>query len=134
VQAGVGHGWSILAQVDAGIENGSLGMTSWLAGAAYARYDVTRHVDLAARVDYVRETKSDAASSILIPVTWLSSVTATAAWRPIDGLDLRFEYRHDQAPSDAFFGGTVQSDLASGVARPNRRAQDTLTASAVAWF
>ena len=49
-------------------------------------------------------------------------------------MSVRFEYRHDHAQDDSYFGGTVQGD---GVTVPyvlNRELQDTLTLGAVAWF
>jgi hypothetical protein len=134
VQGSLGGGLSFLVHADGGLERGTLGTSSWAAGAAYLRYDVTTSVYLAARADYVREWRDAAASSMLLPVAWVGATTATAAWRPRDGLDLRLEYRHDQAASEAYFGGTVSSDLASGAAIPNRLAQDTVTAGAIAWF
>ena len=133
VQGALGGGLSFLLHGDGGIEQGTLGRGSWLAGAAYLRYDVTKAVDVAARADVVREWRPDAATSMLLPVAWISSGTATASWRPIDTLDLRVEYRHDQAASDAYFGGTVSTDVI-GAAIPNRQAQDTMTVGAIAWF
>lgn len=124
---------SFLAHGDAGFERGMLGTSSWGAFAGYLRYDVASDVYVAARGDVVREWKS-MASAILIPVEWVSSGTATVSWRPADGLDLRFEYRHDSAQDYAYFGGAVITDPVTGMAVPNRKDQDTVTAGAIAWF
>ncbi len=138
VQGPLGGGLSFLVQADAGVESGRLGTSSWVAGAAYLRYDVRADLFVAARADAVRESDGDdggvRASAILIPTSWLGSGTATVSWRPTDGLDLRLEYRHDHAADLAYFGGDVAVDPATGTSIPNRRAQDTITAGAIAWF
>jgi hypothetical protein len=68
-------------------------------------------------------------------VQWIASGTATLAMQPVDGISVRFEYRHDQADGRVFFGGDVTGDGSALMPYvPNRRAQDTLTLGAVAWF
>jgi hypothetical protein len=134
VQGPLGGGFAFMVHADAGVESGELGTSSWVGGAGYLKYAVSPSVFVAARGDALRESRASGASPILIPVSWLASGTATVSWRPEDGLDLRLEYRHDQAASDAYYGGTVPLDPATGLALPNRRTQDTITAGAIAWF
>jgi hypothetical protein len=134
VQGAIGGGFSFLAQVDAGVEDGRFGASSWIGGAAYLRYDVAKNVFVAARGDALREHEPAGASAFLIPAAWVSSGTGTISWRPVDGLDLRLEYRHDQAASAVYFGGDVAIDPTTGAGVPNRTAQDTITAGAIAWF
>ena len=124
---------SFLVHGDAGFEHGALGTSSWAAFAGYLKYDLSPRVYVAARGDVFREWRPAAARPIFLPVAWLSSATATAAWRPTPGLDLRVELRHDRAADNAYFGGTVMETM-TGQAIPNRRSQDTLTAGVIAWF
>ncbi len=134
VQGPIGGGLSFLAHVDAGAEDGRFGTSSWIAGAAYLRYDLATNLFVAARGDAIREHEPAGASAFLIPVSGVGSGTGPISWRPIDGLDLRLEYRHDQAANAAYFGGDVAIDPTTGAAVPNRTAQDTITAGAIAWF
>jgi hypothetical protein len=129
---------SVLVHVDAGIERNDIGTSSWLAGALYGKVQLAPTLYAAARGDYFRErVASDAmmtASPIFWPTAWLASGTATLALQPIDGLSVRLELRHDHAKDRVFFGGDVMGDGVMTPYVPNRRAQDTLTAGAVAWF
>jgi Putative beta-barrel porin-2, OmpL-like. bbp2 len=138
VQGALGGGLSILVHADAGLEAGDLGTSAWYGAAGYLRYDVTPLIWIAGRGDYVHETRGNrggqTASAIVLPVASVSSGTATVAYRPADGLDLRVEYRHDHASADAYFGGAVAIDPVTGGATANRSDQDTVTAGAIAWF
>jgi hypothetical protein len=128
----------VQAQVDAGLEPNDLGTSSWYAGALYGKVALSKHVYAAVRGDYFHETVAKdggtSASSIFWPTEWMASGTATVAYQPADDVSIRCEYRHDQAASDVFFGGTVAGD---GVAQPfvfNRDHQDTATLGVTAWF
>jgi hypothetical protein len=110
------------------------GTSAWYAAAGYLKLDLDSQWYLAARGDYFHAIVPPGATPLFFPVAWVAEGTATVAYQPADGLSFRFEYRHDQAPSDAYFGGTVSSDPATGQATPNRRTQNTLTLGAVASF
>jgi len=129
---------SFLVHVDGGVEPNDIGTSSWLAGALYAKVQLTPKLYAAARGDYFRErVASDAgttAAPIFWPTSWMSSGTATLALQPIDGLSVRLEFRHDHAKDRVFFGGDVTGDGVMTPYVPNRRAQDTVTVGAVAWF
>jgi hypothetical protein len=47
---------------------------------------------------------------------------------------VRFEYRHDHASDDAYFGGSVAIDPTAMTFVANRATQDTLLAGITAWF
>ena len=126
IQGPLGGGLTFMVQANGGLERGALGTSSWLAGAAYLKYDVARTVYLAARGDAFREWEPAGAQPIFLPVSWVASGTLTVSWQPSDGLALRLEARHDRAGAAAYFGGAATT--------PNRRAQDTLTAGMTAWF
>ncbi len=124
---------------DGGFERASPGATDrpqWLAGAAYLKYDLTSRVFVAVRGDVFREWRPVGATPIFLPsgVQWISSGTATVSFRPVDGLDLRLEYRHDSASDPAYFQGTVLTDLTTGLAIANTSSQDTVTGGVIAWF
>lgn len=125
---------SFLVHADAGVESNAFGTSSWLGGAAYAKYDVTPTVYAAIRVDAFHESRPAAASAIFFPAATVGSGTITVAYRPAAGLDLRVEARHDHASSDVYFGGAVAVDPATGAQLPNRSDQLTFTAGAIAWF
>ena len=134
VQGPIAGPLSFLVHGDAGTEHGTLGSDSWAALAGYAKLDLTSRVYLAARGDVMREWHAPGATPIFWPVAWITSATLTTAYKPVPGLDLRLELRHDHASGDAYFGGTVPRDPATGDAIPNRRSQTTITAGAIAWF
>lgn len=125
---------SIGGQANAGVESNELGTSSWVAAAGYGKLAVTETVYVAGRADYFLEQVADGASAIFWPTGWIASGTATLAVQPVDGLSVRLEYRHDQAEGDVFFGGTVDGDGTTTPYVPNRRAQDTITLGATAWF
>lgn len=119
---------SVMAQVDGGIEANTFGNSGWLAGALAVKLQLSSTLYAAARADYFREYVAVGAASIFWPTPWVAEATATVAWQPTDGLSVRLEGRHDHAKDRVYFGGEV----AGGA--PNRRAQNTLTLGAVAWF
>lgn len=129
---GGGLRWRV--HVDGGAERNAFGTSAWYAAAGYLKLDLDRQWYVAARGDYFHEIVPAGAAPLFFPVAWVASGTATVAYQPADALAFRLEYRHDQAPSDAYFGGTVSTDLVTGQAIPNRRTQDTLTLGAVASF
>jgi hypothetical protein len=139
---------SFLVHGDAGFERTTFGRSSWATGAAYLKYDITPNVYLAGRGDLFREWRALDATQIFLPTSafpfdpaigqiaqtaWVASATATLTWRPMAGLDLRAEYRHDGSSGDVYFGGNVPVD-GNGQAVPNRNVQDTVTGGVVAWF
>lgn len=125
---------SVQAQLDGGWEPNAFGNSGWLAGALYGKFTLSDEIFAAVRGDYFREWVAEPAAPIFWPTEWVSSLTATFAYQPIDGISLRLELRHDQAKTPAFFGGAVDGDGVTMPYVPNRRAQDTLTAGATAWF
>ena len=130
---------SFIVHGDGGFERAAPGATDrpqWIAGAAYLKYDVTSRVYVAARGDVFREWRPVGDSPIFLPsgVEWITSETATVSFRPVDGLDLRVEYRHDSASDSAYFTGTVLTDTTSGLAIANATSQDTVTGGFIAWF
>ncbi|MGE5186867.1 MAG: outer membrane beta-barrel protein, partial [Acidobacteriota bacterium] len=136
---------SFIVQADAGFELDTISVpgpavvdatASWSSFAGYLRYDLRKNLFVAARGDFFHANRPDAATPIFLPsgVSWVTSATATAAWRPADGLELRAEYRHDQASENAYFGGTVLTDPVTGNAITNRTVQDTITGGVIAWF
>lgn len=138
VQHSVTDTLTLAAQADAGIEPNDIGTSSWIAGAAYVKLALSSTLYTAIRGDYfyekVAEDAGVAASAIFWPTKWMASGTATLAYQPVDGVSLRLEYRHDQADSEVFFGGTVESDPMTSAFAPNRKTQDTTTLGVVAWF
>jgi len=138
VQYAVTSEVSVAAQADAGFEPNDIGTSSWVAAALYGKLALSGKFYAAVRGDYFYENVAQGngmtASAIFWPTKWVAEGTATLAYQPADGLSIRLEYRHDQAQSDAFFGGTVTGD---GVATPyafNRKTQDTATLGVTAWF
>jgi hypothetical protein len=129
---------SVAAQADAGFEPNDLGTSSWVTGALYGKLTLSNELYAAVRGDYfyekVAEDNGTTASSIFWPTKWVAEGTATLAYQPADGASIRLEYRHDQADTDVFFGGTVNSDPITGAFVPNRNKQDTTTLGVVAWF
>lgn len=138
VQHAVTDELTLIAHADAGLEPNAVGTSSWIAGAAYAKYAIDEAVYVAVRGDYFYEKVADdgttTASAIFWPTRWVSSGTATLGYQPADNVSLRFEYRHDHAASDAFFGGTVATDPMSMAFVPNRHMQDTALVGVTAWF
>ncbi len=138
VQYAVTSDLSVAAQADAGVEPNDIGTSSWVAAALYGKLALSNQLYAAIRGDYFYENVAQdngmTASAIFWPAQWVAEGTATLAYQPADGLSIRLEYRHDQAASDAFFGGTVTGD---GVTTPyafNRKTQDTATLGVTAWF
>jgi hypothetical protein len=125
---------SLQAEADAGVEPNAFGTSSWAAGALYAKVDLGDDLFAAVRGDYFREWTAETATRIFWPTGWIAEGTATLAYQPTRNLSLRLEMRHDQAQTPVFFGGTVEGD---GITTPyiaNRRAQETITLGATAWF
>jgi hypothetical protein len=111
------------AQADAGVEPNDLGTSSWLAGALYGKLALSSSLYAGVM-----------AGAIFWPTEWVASGTATLGYQPFDGASIRLEYRHDHAAADAFFGGDVSGDGGADPYVFNRRAQDTVTLGATAWF
>jgi hypothetical protein len=131
--------WLELAtQVDAGFERNRFGASYFGAGAVYARVHPASWLYLAARGDRFDEHRgagpAGTASPMFFPTRWVSSGTFTFDARPHDHVSLRVEYRHDQAADAMYFAGDVKGDGVKTPYVPNARAQNTLTAAAIAWF
>lgn len=124
IQAPIAHGISFGLHGDVGVERGTIATTTWQSAAAYLRYDLTEQLWFAGRADFVREPRTPA-TAILIPVAFLASGTLTAGYRPVDGFELRLDYRHDHASDQIFFGRDAALD---------RRTQNTVTLGMLAWF
>ncbi|MBN8609398.1 MAG: porin [Deltaproteobacteria bacterium] len=135
---------SLLLHVNGGFEPNSFGTSGWFASALYARARILPELFLALRGDVFYESTarngSGVAGTIFWPAhptaagQWVSSGTATVEVRAAEHVSFRFEYRHDHAASDIFFGGAVSTEATSGQFIANRASQDTLTAGATAWF
>jgi hypothetical protein len=129
---------SVLIHGDVGLEANDVGRSAWAAGALYGKVQLTPELYGAARVDYFREwVASDngtTAAAIFWPTPWIGSGTATLAYQPVQGLSIRLELRHDYAKAPVYFGGDVSGDGITSPYVPNRRAQDTATVGATAWF
>ncbi|HVH46670.1 MAG TPA: outer membrane beta-barrel protein [Labilithrix sp.] len=114
--------------------------TQWFTGASgYVRFKTLEWLYVALRGDRLWEDPSanarGTARPILIPAKYITSATATLDARPIKGLSLRLEGRHDIAARDLFFKGNVAGDGSEAAPYvPNARVQTTLLAGAVAWF
>jgi hypothetical protein len=142
IQVAVTSDVTLMAHVDAGIEPNQIGTSSWLAGAVYAKFQLTPQLFAAVRGDYFDEhvpsttgrPPLQTATPIFWPVDWVAEGTATLAYQPVDHVALRLEYRHDQAEANAYFGGTVATDPMTMTAIPNRDMQDTVTLGATASF
>jgi hypothetical protein len=124
---------SLLVHVDGGFEPNTFGTSGWLASALYARFQPWKWLYLAARGDFFYEWVPAGATPIFWPVSWISSATATADFRPYELISFRVEYRHDQAAGDLFFDHKVPTDLLNRPV-PNANRQDTLTLGMIAWF
>jgi hypothetical protein len=129
---------SVQAQLDGGIEPNELGTSAWFAAALYSKVQLSETLYAAARADYFREWIAEQggmqAAAIFWPTPWVASATATFAVQPTDGISVRLELRHDHAKTSAYFGGDVAGDGVTSPYVPNRRAQDTVTLGATAWF
>ncbi len=129
---------SLLAHGDAGFEHNRFGTQRWAAGALYARARALRQLFIAVRGDAFHEqVPSNArgrASPLFWPVRWVYGGTFTLDYRPHERVSFKAEYRHDHASGDMFFGGPVRTDPARATFIANRRAQDTVTVGATAWF
>ena len=124
---------ALLVHVDGGVEPNHFGTSGWAASALYIRFHPLSWLYFAARGDFFYEWVPPGAAPIFWPVSWISSATATADFRPYQTISFRVEYRHDRAAGDLFFDHQVPTNLL-GAPAPNARRQDTLTFGAVAWF
>ena len=138
VQHAVTDQLTLAAQADAGLEPNDLGTSAWIAGAGYVKYALSDELYVAARADYfyeqVAEDDGMTASAMFWPTQWIASGTATLAYQPARGVSVRFEYRHDQADTDVFFGGEVATDPMTMAFVPDRKQQDTGTLGVTTWF
>ncbi len=112
----------------------------WFAGAAgYGRIHLLDPLWLALRVDRLWEDPAGNVNGvsrpILIDAKDVTSFAATLDYRPLPGISLRVEGRHDRAAADLFFKGAV-----AGAGTPespyvtDARRQTTALLGLVAWF
>lgn len=130
---------SLLGHFNLGFEPNHFGISSWVAGALYGRFQLIPELFIAARADAFYEkgasNRNGSASSIFWPVPWVASGTATLEFLPHDHVSFRLEYRHDHASGSMFFGGPVTGDgTGESPFLANRSAQNTLTIGATSWF
>ncbi len=123
------HWLAFLGHINGGTEPNHYETSSWIAGALYARVQFLSKWFVALRGDVFREqvaaNAEATAASIFWPVSWVSSGTLTADFRPHERVSLRLEGRHDQAVGPMFFGGQVEGDrccIFSGSARGSHAA------------
>jgi hypothetical protein len=90
-------------------------------GAAYLRYQMTRRTYFGQRYAWLR----DSAGLFSGRTQNLQDVTATLGFRPVEGVETRFEFRRD-ASNRLFFP--------RGTAGRLSRHQDTLTLGLLWWF
>ncbi len=128
---------ALQAQANTGFERNDFGVSGWVAGALSARVRLLNPLFFAVRGDAFYEHAASSAlgraRSLFWPAPWVSSLTTTLDARPHPRISIRLEYRHDQAGSPAYFGGTVSTST-TGDFVTNRRAQNTLTLGATTWF
>lgn len=106
----------VMGHLDVGRDDGQ----RWLAGALYARVRTTDTLELATRLDGVREW---GAAPVLLGVDRVLAATATVSWRAAPQASVRVELRHDRAGAAVFPDG-------DGLART----QTTATTALTAWF
>jgi len=133
---------SLMLHGDVGFENNHFGRSTWAAAAAYARVELASFLFVAIRGDRFHEKAASnaegAASSLFWPTAGSSggvtSGTVTLDARPVDGVSIRLEVRHDQGEVPMYFRGDVATDATTGAFLPNSKSQDTLTLGATTWF
>ncbi len=129
----------LAAEGTGGWEDNRFGI-HWFAGTAgYVRFRPLRWLYVAFRGDRLWEDPSASARGsarpFLIPAHWVTSGVMTLDARPVQGLSIRLEARHDIADRALFFRGDVQGDgSAEKPYVPNARVQSSLLAGVVIWF
>jgi hypothetical protein len=130
---------SLMAHANGGLEPNRFGLSGWVAGAVYGRYEVLKTLFLVGRLDAFFEQAAanaeGAAARLFWPVPAVGSGTLTVDFRPHPRVSARLELRHDRAAGDAFFAGAVEGD--GSVTTPwlaNRATQTTLTLGLTSWF
>jgi hypothetical protein len=130
--------WSFAAQANAGFENNPVGTSSWIDGAAYARYQLSKRFYTAGRVDAAHEHDAENATNtiprLFFPADDVQSATATLGLQMTGNLTLMLEYRYDHSSTPMFYEGTVLVGGPKNLALANTTFQDTLTLGAVGWF
>ena len=129
---------TLLAHLDAGFEQGSLGTNRWESGALYFRIRFAKWLRFAARADLFAEQVDDESQrsrdALYYPAARVvSSGTVTLDLRPAPNVSIRLEYRHDQASAPMYFAGTVPTTM-DGAPVPTAASQDTFTVGTTAWF
>jgi hypothetical protein len=117
-----------LVHANGGIEPNAFGVSAWLCGAAYLRFQLVAPLFIVVRGDFFWERTAAGASAIFWPAPAVGSATLTLEYRPVDRISIRLELRHDHASSPIYFAGATPGDV------PNRPFQDTLTLGIIGWF
>ena len=127
---------SLAFMFNAGFEKGNLGVDNWTAAALYARVKATEWLYFAARGDgiYERVASKDGVSS---PIFFgggdhIASGTFTAELRPMEGVSLRLEARHDDSDGDVPLFYKKGLD-AMGMQNLSKT-QNTITVGMIGWF
>ncbi|MFN0064268.1 MAG: outer membrane beta-barrel protein [Myxococcaceae bacterium] len=109
----------------------TLGTSSWVAGAVYARVTLLPPLFLSARIDafheYAPTRDGVRATPLFWDPSWVSSQTVTLEYRPHEKVSFRLEYRHDAAGALLYFGDRVSAGVSGVAFVPNRSNQNTLT-------
>jgi hypothetical protein len=116
--------FAVLLHIDGGLEPRASGLFAWGAGALSVRARLHSMVFVSARADVFAHV----GMRDMTQPAWVASGTATLEVRPLPNLSARFEFRHDHASQDHYFGG-----VSSGLAL-NRPTQNTLTLGLTGWF
>jgi hypothetical protein len=145
------HAFDVYAQVSAtrwlelagegngGWEANRFGLHWFTGAAAYVRFRLVSWLYLAFRGDRLWEdpsgNRTGGARPFLVPAKYVTSGVATIDIRPVKGLSIRFEGRHDVAAQDLYFANTVAGDGSDqNPYVPNARTQTSVLAGGVIWF
>lgn len=126
------------ADVFAGYEPGRLGVGAWVGIALFARYQLTRWLYAAARLDALHEVRPEDVRYrpiFLDRAATVGSGTLTLDARPHDHVSIRLEYRHDRAEGPVFVSSASMRDaLRPGAFVPDAAEQNTFLLGMTAWF
>ncbi len=130
--------WNFVLNYDIGRDNGlaaggTKGIADWQGVAGYINWKPFDKFGLSLRGEYFKDDTVNAAGTTGMTAGALTGTTAskkiyegtlTSHYYLADGLDLRFEYRHDQGDQSSFLRGTGAS----------RKFQDTIASQLVYAF
>lgn len=139
MQVAVHERLSLMAHVNAGLEDHNIGKQTWLAAALYARLKMAERWFLAVRGDVFTEQVPTNAAGVTAtanyyPASRMQSVTGTVEWKATDFISLRAEVRNDGANGDIFVKGHVDT-IPGGIDPVGNTANRTTGLLGVtAWF